>query len=454
MIKSPGTTRFLETCDDILLEVFLLLEINDLLTLSLTCKRLHYLLHHSGSYKHWMQKLPPAFIPVQADENTQFDAEAVRIGLQRFRKLQSSWGKLSEVPSMKMGAVRLNSWNFHVPRTRWMFNFGTPRSGVATLQCFDLANGEMVGEYDIGERRPSPRLLSGEVSDSGPVTISFAHESREDEKLVWKVVIVHVRFTRLNASTTEAQFSLHKSITLLSNLTQKCSNFNYLQLEGDYIAMSGSWSSRRFLLINWRKEQMTELVCPKLWRTFDWKLINSAILVAYDDGEICWIDVPSRFTVTNPAHIQGALSLLQMDKWKEIRFDRHDQTTVALTINSFSNSILHSLVSVTEGDSFSSDSGTFDNASLQDLPINLLGASPVRCFGNMWVALEGSKTMSFWTAQNQLWKKYKNDLELERPVSQVLSIDEEIGMIVVRDWEENTAQNIPSSVPICVYWVG
>jgi hypothetical protein len=44
-------------------------------------------------------------------------------------------------------------------------------------------DGKMIGEYDIGEQRPSPRLLGGEAGESGQIVLSFAYQSREEEKL-------------------------------------------------------------------------------------------------------------------------------------------------------------------------------------------------------------------------------------------------------------------------------
>jgi hypothetical protein len=198
----------------------------------------------------------------------------------------------------------------------------------------------------------------------------------------------------------------------------------------------------------------SDIFQQKLWRTFEWKLITSALLVVYDDGEICRIDIPSRFAVTSLEHPQDALSLLKIDKWRDIRFDKQDQVTVALTVNLFSNSIIQSLVSFTEGDSFSSNPGIFDHTSLQDLPLERANPSAVRCFGNMWVAQEGSKTLSFWTAQNQLWRKYRNDVTLEGSVSQILAVDEDIGLFVVRDREDTVVEGFPSRIPICAYWIG
>jgi hypothetical protein len=55
---------------------------------------------------------------------------------------------------------------------------------------------------------------------------------------------------------TTTTFTHLKSLSIPEEISRLFLRFDVLQIDGDYIVISGNWSTKAFLLIDWKRELM------------------------------------------------------------------------------------------------------------------------------------------------------------------------------------------------------
>lgn len=117
-----------------------------------------------------------------------------------------------------------------------------------------MTGGE-IGERDLGPVHPKQKLLAGQISGR-KIILSYACESAEDDSVYvssshlpasnanlprWDVNLVMVDFTSSASGGVRADFAIIKTLRIPPNLAQPFPQFDALQIEGNYIILSGNW---------------------------------------------------------------------------------------------------------------------------------------------------------------------------------------------------------------------
>lgn len=183
----------------------------------------------------------------------------------------------------------------------------------------------------------------------------------QERKLSVEVVTVS-----LEENGTQANFTHQRSIPVPEKLSSLFTRFDVLQLDKDHVVLSGNWSTKTFLVVDWKCDKMAIYRSSNYWRVFHWRLLDSKLFIVHDDGQLDIIDVQQ---LLNPdSLISPTKKIMTLPNYRSIRFIHQDTNVFSILVIAQANDgnlpgapiISHFQVSLDADGKFSLRRGHFD----------------------------------------------------------------------------------------------
>ncbi|KAG8755955.1 hypothetical protein FRC14_003503 [Serendipita sp. 396] len=419
---------------DLLLYLASFLDLDSLLNFSITCRWVRDVLYDRAVTKHWMDTLPSALLypSRRRGDSNQPPTDHIPGATRRTRRLRAALSANSNLVLSSSYVLSEEKWGVYISETGCMFSIVTGR-----LRCIDLRDGNEVGTYGLPPKFNRDSLSHGFMAESGHVIFAYAYEKQEEEEAAWYIDILSVSLDYTVEGEATARFQPLKQLRVPSTL--EGTNYNVLQINKCYLILSGGWSSKAFIVGDWRTETFIIHRCPKMFRTFSWRLVDSRLFVIYDDAEVSVVYIPSLITsVDDIGDHQHSFQFLPVPHAREISFVQQD-----------SESVLVATINIKRG--CGDDGGsisTFSTMSLdlkQEYRVKVTPDIP-RTSGHMqyelsgrillhrgrWLVLMDEKMVKFWVLRpNGIYRSIR--IQVEQPISSVVEFDERIGMLATKD---------------------
>lgn len=428
-------------CPDIHLLISRHLDLDDLYNLSMVCKALYTSLCSVDVRRHWVERLPPAFLPIDGT-NTIKDA------IRRTMALRKALALSTEITPASTVVLPEAQWTLHVARTRWMFTVCSEN-----LHCFDLATGQMVGSV-ILPSQVSPKLLGGQAQSNGSIVLAFPYMQKQNDEMTWKIEFMSVTFLQEQNDPVKTSFGSLKCITLPPAVSRQFTRFDMLLMEDQYVVLSGDWGSRKFIFIDWRLEHVVVQSFPQLWRTFSWEISDGRIIIICDSLEIKVINVRQALSMYDKESVLEPSTACTLSRYRSVHFAKGDYgqvSAIALCVpnNQAGLGIFQISSTLIQGqnDTVATSPGVHDGTLLD------------RCLANQHtsaIPLYIGSTLAFQIDDHHIalksHQKRRNASEMRLGLTglhlnAILAVDEDIGMIAVKEMD-----NI-GRAQIRIYWV-